>query len=106
MGKLKIFVGALLLCFFLTSCYTSRVFHGNVTQTTPQIEVASERNHILFWGLLPLNSASREARNSVGDRRNYTTVTTHSFVDGLLSALTFGIYTPTTTRFLVPLSDL
>jgi len=104
MGKLKFFAGALLICFFLTSCYTSRVFHGNVTDNTPKIQVASRTNHFLLYGLIPIG-ANHQASNSIGDRVNYTTVTTHTFVNGLLSAITFGIYTPTTTRFYVPLSD-
>jgi hypothetical protein len=105
MSKLRLFAALLLVCFLATSCYTSRVFHGNVTDNTPQVEVASRKNHILLWGLLPLSSASQEAKNSVGDARNYTTKTTHTFVDGLLSSLTFGIYTPTTTKYLVPLNE-
>jgi hypothetical protein len=32
-----------------------------------------------------------------GGAKDYTVVTKHSFVNGLLSSLTFGIYSPTTT---------
>jgi hypothetical protein len=32
-----------------------------------------------------------------GDAKNYEVTIKHTFVDGLLNLLTYGIYTPTTT---------
>lgn len=89
----------------MTSCYTSRVYHGNVTEKTPQIEVASKSNPILLWGLLPLKGANQEAKDNVGDKKNYTTKTQWTFVDGFLNCITLGIYSPTTTKYYVPLDE-
>jgi hypothetical protein len=33
-----------------------------------------------------------------GDAKDYQVTIEHTFVDGLINALTFGIYTPTTTK--------
>ncbi len=89
----------------MTSCYTSKVYHGTVTDKTPQVEVASRTNQILLWGLLPLDQANQEAKDSVGERRNYTTKTQWTVVNGLLNCVTFGIYSPTTTIYYVPLDE-
>lgn len=89
-----------------TSCYTSQVYHGNVTENTPQIEVASKNNPMLLWGLVPLNGCNQEAKNNIGDRKNYTTKTQWTFVNGLLNCITLGIYSPTTTKYLVPIDDI
>ena len=99
---------AILLVFplFMTSCYTSRVYHGTVTAKTPQVEVASKGNPILLWGLLPLDGANQEAKNNIGERQNYTTKTQWTFVDGFLNVITFGIYSPTTTKYYVPLDEV
>ena len=90
----------------LTSCYNSKVFHGTVTENTPQIEVASKSNPILLWGLLPLEKANQKASDNIGNKKNYTTKHTQTFVDGLLSCITFGIYTPTTTKYFLPIEEV
>jgi hypothetical protein len=106
MKRLLIPAIILVLALTTTSCYTSRVYHGNVTSKTPTVEVASKANPILLWGLLPLNGASQEAPDNIGDRVNYTTKTQWTFVDGLLNLLTMGIYSPTTTKYYVPLNEV
>lgn len=93
------------LAVVMSSCYTSRVFHGSVTENTPQVEVSSKKNPIMLWGLLPLKNADQKASNVVGNKTNYTTKTTWTFVDGLLNCVTLGIYTPTTTVYYVPVDE-
>jgi hypothetical protein len=88
----------------MASCYTSKVYHGNVTENTLQTKVASKKNQFLIGGLVPLN-AQQQAKQVIGDKENYTTVTKFTFVDMLLSGITCGIYTPTTTEFLVPANE-
>lgn len=102
MKKLILIPSIILL---MTSCYTSKVYHGNITENTPQLEVASKGNSILLWGLLPLKSAEQKAKDVVGERKNYTTVTQWTFVDGLLSCITLGIYSPTTTKYYIPADE-
>jgi len=106
MKKMKIGAVILLSSFLMTSCYTSRVYHGNVSETTPQVEVASKSNPILLWGLLPLKGANQKASDSIGDRKDFTVKNTQTFIDGLLSCITLGIYTPTTTQYYVPVDSV
>jgi len=54
---------------------------------------------------VPLNDGF-EAKKYVGDRSDYVTKSQITFVDGLLRVITLGIYTPSTTNFYVPLSDV
>lgn len=93
-----------LMCIFMTSCYTSRVANGSMTATEPTVKVNSQKNQFLLWGLVPL-SKTQTAKEYVGDKKNYTTETTWTFVDGLLNCITLGIYTPTTTNYYLPIGD-
>ena len=101
--KKVLFVAA--ACLFLTSCYSSKVTHGNVSEKTPTVKVNSKKNHFLFWGLVPLSN-SQKATDYIESTPNYVTQTSWTFVDGLLNCITYGIYTPTTTTYYVPLSSL
>lgn len=94
-----------LMCVFLTSCYTSRVANGNMSITEPTVQVNSQKNHFLLWGLLPLGQ-TQVAKEFVGDKKDYTTETSWTFVDGLLNCITLGIYTPTTTTYYLPVGDV
>ncbi|WP_374163660.1 Bor family protein [Arcticibacter sp. MXS-1] len=70
----------------------------------PAVKVNSVKNHNLIFGLVPLTTGY-DAKKYVGDKTDYITQYQHTFVDGLLEAITFGIYNPTTTTFYVPLKD-
>lgn len=52
-------------------------------------------NHYVIYGLAPVGVS--DSKQMAAGAENYTVHTRHSFVNGLVSALTFGIYTPTTT---------
>ncbi|WP_165022072.1 Bor family protein [Dysgonomonas sp. ZJ279] len=92
-------------CMLMTSCYTAKVANGNIGITEPTVKVNSKKNHFLLWGLVPLGE-TQVAKDYVGDRTDYTTENTWTFVDGLLNCVTFGIYSPTTTSYYVPLGDV
>jgi len=87
-----------------TSCYTSKIAHGNLTVESPVVEVNSKKQHALISGLIPLKPGYK-ATDFVGDKENYITKHQMTFVDGLLGVITFGIYTPTTVFFYVPLDS-
>lgn len=76
----------------MPSCYTYTHTVGEGAQT--QVEV-KEKNHYFIYGLAPgkLSNPTEMA----GGAADYKVTTKHTFVDGLLNAITFGIYTPTTT---------
>jgi len=86
------FVFALLLVCSVSSCYTYTYSVGEGPQTGIQVKQA---NHYLIYGLAPLNTS--DPVEMAGGAENYEVTVTHSFVDGLLNAITFGLYTPTTT---------
>ncbi len=86
-----------LMCVFVmtllvTSCYTHTYSVGKGAQTG--IEV-TEKNHYLILGLVPLSTSNPS--EMAGGAQNYTVTHEHTFVDGLINAITGGIYTPTTT---------
>jgi hypothetical protein len=88
----------LTLCFafaisaLLTSCYTLTFAVGEGAKTGVEVR---EKNHYLLSGLAPLKTS--DPQKMAGGATDYTVTITHTFVDGLISSLTFGIYTPTTT---------
>ena len=84
----------LVLCvsFFMSSCYTYTHVVGDGPQTGVQVK---EKNHYFIVGLAQGNQS--DPKEMAGGAEDYEVTITHTFVDGLLNALTFGIYTPTTT---------
>ncbi len=80
------------LCLMMSSCYTYTMQVGNGAQTGIQVK---EKNHYLIGGLAPIGVSDPVAM--AGSAEDYTVTVEHTFVDGLLNVITFGIYTPTTT---------
>lgn len=77
----------------LTSCYTQSYVVGNGPQKGVE---TTEKSHYLVYGLAPLKTA--DPVKMAGGSTDYSVTIQHSFIDGVLNALTFGIYTPTTTK--------
>ena len=76
----------------LTSCYSYTSVVGKGAQGNSQ---TTKWNHYVIYGLAPVGvSDSKQMADGV---ENYTVHTRQSFVNGLVSPLTWGIYTPTTT---------
>lgn len=96
MKKLFFFACAGLL---MTSCYSSSVSVGDVSANETGIKVATKSNPHFLYGLVSSNKSKCNAKDYVGDATAYRIVRKQTFVDGLLSSITFGIYTPTTTTF-------
>jgi len=80
------------MTLLLTSCYTYTFSVGDGAQTGVEVK---ETNHYLIYGLAPIGVSN--PYEMAGDTENYDVTIKHSFVNGLLNAITFGIYTPTTT---------
>lgn len=81
------------ISFFMTSCYTLTYSVGKGAQSGVEVK---EKNHYLIYGLAPLKTS--DPTKMAGDATDYDVTITHTFVDGLLNAITFGIYSPTTTK--------
>ena len=76
----------------LTSCYSYTSVVGKGAQGNSQ---TTKWNHYVIYGLAPVGVS--DSKQMADGSENYTVYTRQSFVNGLVSALTFGIYTPTTT---------
>ena len=80
------------VAMLLTSCYSYTNVVGEGAKGNTQV---TQWNHYVIYGLAPVGvSDSRAMANGAKD---YTVHTRQSFVNGLVSAITFGIYTPSTT---------
>lgn len=88
----KIMGGVLLCSSLLTSCYT---YTSVVGEGAKGNQVVTKWNHYVVYGLAPVDVSDSKAMSD--GATNYTVKTEQSFVNGLVSALTFGLYTPTTT---------
>jgi hypothetical protein len=89
---LKSMTVAFAACMLLSSCYSYTSVVGKGAQGQNQ---TSQWNHYVIAGLAPVGvSDSKQMADGATD---YTIFTRHSFVNGLIGAITFGIYTPTTT---------
>ncbi|RCW91384.1 Bor family protein [Winogradskyella arenosi] len=76
----------------LTSCYSYTSVVGNGAQGNSK---TTAWNHYVIYGLAPVGVSN--SKQMADGAENYTVHTRQSFVNGLVSAITFGIYTPTTT---------
>lgn len=93
------------ITLFLSSCNIVKVAVGDVSPTEPTIEVGSQRNHFFIGGLVRGGKSDLSAKDFVGDRDGYIVKTKTTFVNGLVTFFSGGIYTPTTTSFLIPFNQ-
>lgn len=91
---------SLCVTFLLTSCYTTTVSVGDLGPKDPVVEAHRKRNPHFIAGLV--GSPKLEDQDFVGEHKDYRIKNQQTFVDGLLTAITVGIYSPTTTRFYLP----
>jgi len=93
MKKVLKTVGAFLLAsMMLTSCYTYTSVVGEGPQGKGEV---TQKNHYLIGGLAPI--AVSDSKEMAEGAENYEVETKITFIDALLSGITSGIYTPTTT---------
>lgn len=86
-------IAAIAASVLLTSCYTYTTVVGKGAQGSQE---TVEWNHYVIFGLAPVGVS--DAQQMAGGAEDYTVTTQHSFITGLISGLTFGIYTPTVTK--------
>jgi hypothetical protein len=92
MRKMKLFALAATASLMLSSCYTYTTVVGKGAQGNTEVK---KWNNYLINGLIPIGVSDPAAM--ADGASDYTVTVKHSFVNGLLSAITFGIYSPTTT---------
>ena len=84
----------------LCSCYTSRILVGDTKPKEPMIEVSKSHDAHFIGGLV--KTAKNIAEEHIGDAENYMIRSQYGFGDIVLSAITVGIYTPTTSKYYIP----
>lgn len=87
------FAFVLAISFSITSCFTLTYSVGQGAPTGVEVK---EKNHYLIYGLAPLKTS--DPTKMAGGATDYEVTITHTFIDGLIHGITFGIYTPTTTK--------
>lgn len=100
---MKKIIASLSLLALLTSCYNTRILVGDVKPNDPLKEVNRVWTHHLIFGLVPLDNAKQNPAEFLpSGQQNYVVKTNQSFLNGLVSGVTFGIYTPNQTVYYVP----
>lgn len=98
--KSKFLFGVCCICIAtLSSCYSSSVYVGKLHPQEDVTCVGTSHNAHFLGGLI--GSKKIRAKKYVDNLQDYKIKTNHSFVDYLLTGITLGIYTPTTTKFYV-----
>ena len=91
-NKVKLLIGILLLSFTLTSCYSHTFVIGDGPKSGVTVK---ETNHFFIYGLVA--GKVSDPQKMADGAKDFQITEVQTFVDGFLAALTFGIYTPTTT---------
>lgn len=88
----KIMAVVFSMSIMLTSCFSYTSVVGKGAQGNAQV---TKWNHYVIGGLAPVGVS--DSKEMAAGATDYTVYTRQSFVNGLIAALTFSIYTPTTT---------
>ena len=89
---IQLIAGTLLCSCLFTSCYVYTVVVGTGAKGNTEV---TKWNSYVIYGLVPVGVS--DAKVLAGGATDYTVTTRQTFVNGLVSGITFGIYTPTTT---------
>lgn len=95
-----IVAGCLCTTLMLGSCYSTTVSVGDMQPTDPAVEVNTAHNGHFLGGII--NATKVEDDVYVGDNKNYLMKTYVSVGDAFISALSGGLFSPTTTKFYLP----
>ncbi|MCM5662193.1 Bor family protein [Galbibacter mesophilus] len=90
--SLRLLTAIFAVSMLFTSCYS---YTSTVGQGAQGYNQKTAWNHYVIYGLAPVGVS--DSKKLADGAEDYTVHTRQTFVNGLVSALTFGIYTPTTT---------
>ena len=99
---MKKIIVLLIAVLALSSCFNVQICSGSVKEETPLVETHRIVNNHFLFGLIPSGKSTIDVETYLNEHKDYQVKTNQTFVNGLLSAITFGIYTPTTTTFYLP----
>ncbi len=80
------------MSIMLTSCFSYTSVVGKGAQGNSKV---TKWNHYVIGGLGPVGVS--DSKTMAEGATDYTVYTRQTFINGLISVLTFNIYTPTTT---------
>lgn len=100
--KIKVFAVAAVSCALLSSCYCDKLVVGNVGANEELVHVESVRHPHVLGGLVVNHDKASYHMEGIND---YVVERKMTFGDMVLSVVTFGIYTPSTTKYYVPKSN-
>ena len=83
----------LAISFTLSSCYVHTTVVGDGAQTGV---VVTEKQHNFVYGLA--SGKTPDTQKMAKNQKDYEVTTKHTFIDGLINSLTFGLYNPTTVE--------
>lgn len=86
----------------LSSCYCNKIVVGNVSPNEELVHVKSVRTPHYLYGL---GVNHDKASNHMQGIKDYVVETKTTFWDAVLGGVTFGLYTPNTTKYYVPKSN-
>ena len=96
-----------LCCVGLTSCFRTNLYVGNARPDDRKVKVSQEAlNHHFVGGLIPAGNTSTTAMESGDHADSFLVQTRPAFLHGLVGGVTAGIYTPTQTKFYLPVEEL
>ena len=96
-----------LCCVGLTSCFRTNLYVGNARPDDRKVKVSQESfNHHFVGGLIPGGNTTMTASEYVDDADSFVVQTSTGFLNGLVGGVTAGIYTPTQTKFYLPVEEL
>lgn len=104
MKKISIFAVCICACLLMSSCYSSTVCYGNMKPETPAVKVNTKHNSHFIGGLI--GEGKVRGKDYVEGAKDYKAKHQITFVDYLIGGITMGIYTPSTTKFYVPVRSI
>ena len=95
---ISFFVVIFCVSILFSSCYCDKTYIGHWDYNDVPVHVASTHNsHCLMGAIVTHNDASKY----VGDSEDYIIANKRTFGDLLVTSLTLGIFSPTTTKYYV-----
>lgn len=94
-------LGVCSFLLLLTSCFTTRSYVGNIKPNEPLTKINKITNNFFLWGLAPGGKAEFNAKDYVDGNEDYVIEKQETFLNGFLSTITSGIYSPRTTSFYI-----
>ncbi len=104
MKKNTLLAVCLSVVLMLSSCYSSTVCVGNMKPSTPAVKVNTVHNSHFISGLI--GEGEFRGKDYVEGATDYKVKHQITFLDYLIGGVTLGIYTPSTTKFYVPLKSI